>query len=69
MWWRWRSRARNCKTTWVTPAAYPSGYYDKVYAALQHWVETEFPFSRPYYSNAAIPARSNRRAPVTDQRL
>jgi hypothetical protein len=54
---------------WVTPAAYASGYYDKVYAALQHWVETEFPFSRPYYSNAAIPARSNGRASVTDQRL
>ena len=41
---------------WVTPAAHQRGYYDKLYAALQAWLATEFPFSRPYYSNAAIPS-------------
>jgi hypothetical protein len=41
---------------WVTPAAYQRGYYDKVYAALQNWIAGEFPFSRPYYSNIAIPS-------------
>jgi hypothetical protein len=40
----------------VTPAAYQHGYYNKLYAALQDWLATEFPFGRPYYSNAAIPS-------------
>jgi len=41
---------------WVTPAAYERGYYDKLYAALRHWVATVFPFGHPYYSNIAIPS-------------
>jgi hypothetical protein len=41
---------------WVTPAAYERGYYEKVYAGLQHWLPTEFPFGHPYYSNADIPS-------------
>jgi hypothetical protein len=41
---------------WVTPDAYERGYYAKLYAALQHWLPTEFPFIHPYYSNAAIPS-------------
>lgn len=41
---------------WVTPDAYQRGYYAKLYAALQHWAETMFPFWRPYYSNAEIPS-------------
>jgi hypothetical protein len=41
---------------WVTPDAHERGYYDKLYAALRIWVEAEFPFGRPYYSNAAIPS-------------
>src|SRR5919198_1314522 len=40
---------------WVTPDAYESGYYEKLYRALQHWVAEEFPFAAPYYSNAEIP--------------
>lgn len=40
---------------WVTPAAYERGDYDKLYTALQHWLATEFPFWRPYYSNREIP--------------
>lgn len=40
---------------WVTPAAYERGDYDKLYAALRHWLATEFPFWRPYYSNQEIP--------------
>jgi hypothetical protein len=41
---------------WVTPDAYERGYYEKVYVALQAWIDTEFPFARPYYSNVAIPS-------------
>jgi hypothetical protein len=40
----------------VTPTAYRRGDYDKLYTALQHWIATEFPFWRPYYSNREIPA-------------
>jgi hypothetical protein len=41
---------------WVTPPAYESGYYDKLYAALQHWLAHDFPGWRPYYSNREIPS-------------
>jgi hypothetical protein len=40
---------------WVTPQAYERGYYAKLYAALRHWVKTDFPFARAHYSNAEIP--------------
>lgn len=40
---------------WVTPDAYDRGRYGELYAALQHWLATEFPFWRPYYSNREIP--------------
>jgi hypothetical protein len=40
---------------WVTPAAYERGDYAKLYAALRHWLATEFPFWRPFYSNREIP--------------
>jgi RimJ/RimL family protein N-acetyltransferase len=42
---------------WVTPDAYERGYYEKVHAALREWLDGEFPFSRPYWSNVAIPSR------------
>ncbi len=41
---------------WVTPPAYEQGYYRKAYAALQHWVRNDYPFTTPYYSNAELPA-------------
>jgi hypothetical protein len=40
---------------WVTPGAYERGYYTKLYAALQHWIETAFPFTKAHYSNTEIP--------------
>ena len=40
---------------WVTPAAYARGDYAKLYAGLRHWLGTEFPFWRPYYSNREVP--------------
>jgi len=40
---------------WVTSEAYERGYYTKLYDALTAWVETEFPFGKPYFSNAEIP--------------
>jgi hypothetical protein len=43
-------------TLWSSqvPAATRS-YYRKVYDALQQWLANEFPFWRPYYSNAELP--------------
>lgn len=40
---------------WVTPDAYARGQYAHLYEALRHWIRTEFPFVRPYYSNLEIP--------------
>ena len=40
---------------WVTPHAYERGYYQKLYRALRQWLDQEFPFRSPYYSNAEIP--------------
>ena len=41
---------------WVTPAAYEEGYYARLYDALRAWLEGEFCFWRPYYSNRQIPS-------------
>jgi hypothetical protein len=40
---------------WVTPEAYAAGYYRRVFQALGRWVVTDYPFTRPYYSNARLP--------------
>jgi hypothetical protein len=40
---------------WVTPDAYDRGYYPRLYHGLRQWVTNDFPFQRPYYSNATIP--------------
>lgn len=40
---------------WVTTHAHAAGYYTKLYAGLRHWLATEFPFWKPYYSNIQIP--------------
>jgi hypothetical protein len=45
---------------WVTPDAYERGYYAKLYAALQHWIDVAFPFTKPCYSNSEIPAPPGR---------
>lgn len=41
---------------WVTPDAYACGHYATLYAGLEHWLATEFPFWTPYYSNAEMPS-------------
>ena len=41
---------------WVTPDAYERGHYSTLYAALRRWVDEEFPFTEPYYSNRKIPS-------------
>jgi hypothetical protein len=46
---------------WVTPDAYRRGYYAKLYRALRHWIATEFPFPKAYYSNAEIPVPARER--------
>ena len=45
---------------WVTTAAYESGYYGKLYAALQRWLADVLPFTAPYFSNREIPTRRER---------
>jgi hypothetical protein len=40
---------------WVTAEAYPLGYYDKLYRAVQAWLAESFPFSQVHYSNVEIP--------------
>ena len=45
---------------WVTPDAYERGYYAKLYAALQRWIDVVFPFTRPCYSNSEIPTPPDR---------
>jgi hypothetical protein len=47
---------------WVTPAAHERGDYVRLYAALQQWLASEFPFWRPYYSNSEIPPGDGTRA-------
>jgi len=42
-------------STFVSLDGYEHGYYTKLYAALQHWIETAFPFTKAYYSNTEIP--------------
>jgi RimJ/RimL family protein N-acetyltransferase len=41
---------------WVTPPAYDTGYYTKLYRALRHWLADQLPFADPYYSNRELPA-------------
>ena len=36
---------------WVTSDAYAAGYYAMLYDGLRHWLATEFPFWKPYFSN------------------
>jgi hypothetical protein len=40
---------------WVTADAYERGYYEKVHAALGHWIGARFPFGSVHYSNALLP--------------
>jgi GNAT superfamily N-acetyltransferase len=40
---------------WVTTDAYERGYYVKVYEALIRWLDTELPFTNPYFSNVDVP--------------
>lgn len=41
---------------WVTPDAHGRGHYTTLHSALRHWIATEFPFSKAYYSNSEIPS-------------
>jgi hypothetical protein len=40
---------------WTTQDAYDKGYYAKAHKALQKWLEKDFPFRKPYFSNTVIP--------------
>jgi hypothetical protein len=39
----------------MSPGSTPAGYYEKVYAALQHWLSGVLPFTAPFFSNREIP--------------
>lgn len=41
---------------WVTTTAYQSGFYEKLYSAMQQWLAESFPFNEIYYSNKEIPS-------------
>lgn len=40
---------------WVTQKAFDDGLYDILYFALKDWIEDEWPFKKPYWSNRVIP--------------
>jgi hypothetical protein len=40
---------------WVTPQAYERDLYATAHRALLHWLDTEFPFTAPFWSNIEIP--------------
>lgn len=40
---------------WVSSAVYGEGYYDKLFKALDYWLNNSFPFKNIYYSNKLIP--------------
>ena len=40
---------------WVTPGAFDDGFYAMAYDALQRWLEDQFPFWTPHFSNGLIP--------------
>lgn len=40
---------------WVTSEFYEQGYYGKLYDAARTWLEADWPFTAPYFSNAEIP--------------
>jgi hypothetical protein len=42
---------------WVTPQAYERDLYATAHRALLHWLDTEFPFTAPFWSNVEMPRR------------
>lgn len=40
---------------WVTNKAHEEGEYEKLFKALKTWLDSEFPFVKPYFSNVEIP--------------
>lgn len=44
---------------WVTNEAYENGRYEELFKALKTWLNSDFPFKKPYFSNKEIPNESN----------
>ena len=40
---------------WVTSEFYDGGYYAKLYDAARTWLDADWPFTTPFFSNAEIP--------------
>ncbi len=40
---------------WVSSAVYEEGYYNKLFSALDYWLNNYFPFKNIYYSNKLMP--------------
>lgn len=41
---------------WVTNEAYKKGDYERLFKGLKIWLDSEFPFEKPYFSNLEIPS-------------
>lgn len=40
---------------WVSADKYNSGYYEKLFLALDSWLKSDFPFNNIYFSNKIVP--------------
>ena len=40
---------------WVTQTAYNKGLYQELYFAIKKWLDAEWPFKHPYWTNTEIP--------------
>lgn len=40
---------------WVTQEAYDKGLYPKLFKSVKQWIQKDWPFKNPYYSNKEIP--------------
>lgn len=55
----WRKKATQLADVdvsfWVTQNAYDHGLYLKLYQAIQSWLQKDWPFKHPFWTNAIIP--------------
>jgi len=40
---------------WVTQKEYKKGLYKELYVAMKNWLEKDWPFQKPFWSNIEIP--------------
>lgn len=42
---------------WVTQKAYDQGMYPELYQAIKNWLDKDWPFKKPYWSNSKLPEK------------